>query len=289
MIFSYTMYLLMTILYLQHKIAFAFNEKTVRRIRDYLRDHAGEIIWEVNESGFVRTRFPKELVDLQDPMFDGLNKSAISVRSNFWYNVKPDLKDAAAHDHPNGFISYVVSNGYMHAVYHLMKEYPNIDHCVQFYEKLNTDNHCAQSVVIHKQNKSIEYKGTVMLDLVEIHQAKTADIAIFDDKAVHRILSYQSNTLTLNIVREDGKYYTRIFRFPEDKTNVKNTRKVLSGHDASPITKKAIQLYTVHLENLDKFQDREKTIVRYELNKFSFLNQNNHQTCSNNHNEMYNP
>ena len=125
--------LLFYVLCFQTVMVAAFNRKTLQNAHDFLMNNKDDITWEINESGFFRTRFPDEILDLSHPLFSEINGTKFSVRTNFWYNKMEgqhmQLRDAAAHDHPNGFMTYIVKNGYTHAVYDIISKNTSATEC----------------------------------------------------------------------------------------------------------------------------------------------------------------
>ena len=269
---SNPVYAVVYLLYMQQVVVSAFNKKTLENVRNYMIKNKENITWEVNESGFVRTRFPSDIINVTDPVFAELNSTGVSVRTNFWYNLTANLQDAAAHDHPNGFMSYVVSSGYVHAVYNFIEDNQTVANCSDYPKVLKAGAHCTQFSLINKSNKQVINKGSAILDLVDIHQAQPGNTIIFDDNVIHRILTYEKNALTLNIVRQDGKYNTNIFLFPDNQGQVKTVRALLKNDDALAITEKAIELYGLHLDKIEKSNAILQNTLRYEKNKYSVVN-----------------
>jgi hypothetical protein len=259
---------LLYILYMQSMVVSAFNRKTLQNAHDFLIDNKADVTWEINESGFFRTRFPEEVLDLSHPILSELNGTKIYVRTNFWYTRMEEnpsqLMDAAAHDHPNGFMSYIIKNGYTHVVYDVFSKNTSAKEC----DKNSDPNlECATLTILDKKSKTRVCAGTVQLTQSAIHDAGVGDIAIFDDRAIHRILQYKENTLSLNVVRRDGKYDTNIYLFPGSPGEVKKERVVLNGQDAAVITEEAIKIYREAICQMDEITHRDTMIVRYSVDR----------------------
>lgn len=270
--------LLFYILYFQTIMTSAFNRKTLQNVHDFLIKHKTNISWEINESGFFRTKLTAEVLDLSHPILSELNGTTISVRTNFWYTKMKgnpmQLSDAAAHDHPNGFMTYIVKNGYTHAVYGVSSNNASSAECAPSSDQ---KSECATLTIFDKKSKNLFSGGTAQLIHLSTHDAETGDIAIFDDQTIHRILKYQEDTLSLNVVRQDGKYNTNIYVFP-DTGEAKSARVVLTGQDATVITERALQIYREAIDHMDDVAaQRVKAIARYNakqltpISSYSFM------------------
>lgn len=271
--------LLFYILYFQAIMVAAFNRKSLQNAHDYLVNHQKNISWEINESGFFRTRLPAEILDFSHPILSELNQTKIVVRTNFWYTKMEgnpmQLSDAAAHDHPNGFMTYLVKNGYTHALYGVASNNASSAECAP---NPDQESECATLTIFDKKSKNLFSGGTAQLINLSTLDAKAGDIAIFDDRAIHRILKYKEDTLSLNVVRQDGKYNTNIYLFPGTQAEAKSARVVLTGEDAAVITEQAIQIYRQAILNMDNVTaEHVATIARYNhkplapVSSYSFM------------------
>lgn len=264
-------HLVVYFLCIQTTVVSAFNKKTLQNAHDYLVKNNKNITWEVNESGFVRARFPIDILHPDETvlsyLYDGnLNDGNLKLRSNFWYGERlknGSLQDAAAHDHPNGFASYIVANGYTHENYVISSHNHSATECERDLMQERKGQYCANLSIFNKKSAQLTRNGTMQLSVINTQDAQANDIVIFDDQAIHRILNYQKDSLTLNIVRTDGKGNINILLLPGDTGEAKKTREMLAGDDALPITKKAIQLYREAISGLDKTGHLHKRVLRY--------------------------
>lgn len=259
--------LVLYILHIQTLVVSAFNKQTLQNAHDFLVNNKDNVIWEVNESGFVRTRFPMEILDFDGDVIPTSYRMNVSLRCNFWYGERlssDSLKDAAAHDHPNGFVSYIVAHGYSHEIYQILSRNSTLSECPP---GLIQDKaiHCTTLSIFNKKRSHVTHNGTLLLRSTDIQHAKADDVVIFDDYAIHRILNYQKNALTLNVVQKNGKGKTHILLFPGINEEVKQTRVVLKEGDALPITEKAITLYQEAISRLEKTEHHQKRIFDYRM------------------------
>lgn len=276
---SYPVQLIFYLLLLHAKYASAFNKKILKNVLTHFEDNIADVAWQINESGFVRARLPIDILDRKDPIFSNYNVSKLSLRCNFWYGEifqsVSTLKDAAAHDHPNPFVSYIVANGYTHAIYEFL-----------FYDSLKNicseedmaDNRavkCANFDVFDKVKGKKNVIGAAYLRLVDVMQSEPGDVVLFDDKAIHRILTYMPNTLSLNVVNHIGKKTTNLFHFPELGGQSKLKRKTIEGKDALPITLSAIKLFQLAIDGISEENKNKGKLLEYTNAKYrGFFNNN---------------
>jgi hypothetical protein len=251
----------------QSLLVAAFNKKTLENVRDHLIENRLTITWEINESGFVRMKMPIELIDLNDTCFNQDNIDEYRLRCNFWYSgplegvVGDRLKDAEDHDHPNGFISYIVNKGYAHEVFDLVSRNTSALEC-QTNAPDQTDE-CRLIQSYYKAENITTLLGTAQLRKTEESTVKASDIVIFDDKAVHRIQGFKADTLTLNAVRMDGDSVTNIYLRPGESNDVKQTRTLLIDEAAHIITDEAIEIYNIAISRADSLVSDAGRIFNY--------------------------
>lgn len=254
--------LLTSFLALQVGFVSAFNRKTISNALTYLKNNRESINWEVNDSGFVRVRFPQEILDFNETPFSNTDVSTLRLRSNFWYRSNNegiiDLADKAAHDHPNGFMTYVLNNGYTHQVYDVVSENRSAASCEESSNKNIEKGFCTLHRLFHKQNKSTDLLGTANLLKTSEEQIKPKDVVVFDDKSIHQILRFYANTLTLNVVRNDGDQVTNIYIPPSKLRDITETRPVLNQKESIEVTDSAIKLYKKALVELDSQYSTEE-------------------------------
>jgi hypothetical protein len=249
--------LFMYVLYLQTLQAVAFNKKTLLNVQNYLVENRLDINWEINESGFVRIQLPIALLDLNQTIFHQENTNLFRLRCNFWYSgelngvTNERLIDAASHDHPSRFMSYIVNAGYAHEVFKVVSLNTSAIECPS-----NSSKGCTVVNTYHKREKKLEISGVAELTKVEDSSVEPGNIVIIDDATIHRIKGYQANTLTLNTVHLDSKFKTNIYISPFSSSVVKTERVVLRNDDAHIITDKAIELYKLAIKNLDQISPR---------------------------------
>ncbi|MDF1684193.1 MAG: hypothetical protein P1U36_06005 [Legionellaceae bacterium] len=240
-------------LYSQAWLTESFNQQTLENVHNYLLKHRLSLTWEINESGFVRIQLPTSLLDFNKTRFSHEDTQDFRLRSNFWYSgplngsVSERLADAAAHDHPRGFMSYIVNKGYVHEVFDVVSYDDTATDCQVEIKQEETDECMLLSISNKKQNK-FEAAGTAQLKKTEESGVEPGDIVMFDDKAVHRIKEFQADTLTLNAVRLEGDEETHIYIPPHSPSEAKKNRIVLVNDDALKITDQAIEIYRMAIE-----------------------------------------
>ncbi|MDF1684553.1 MAG: hypothetical protein P1U36_07815 [Legionellaceae bacterium] len=260
---------------LQTLLVSAFNKKTLENIRDHLIENRLSVTWEINESGFVRMKMPIELIDLNDTFFNQDNIGEYRLRSNFWYSgplegvVSDRLGDAEAHDHPCGFISYTVHNGYLHEVFNVVSRNASALECqasqTNQTNQTNQTDECTLLSSYYKPENTTTFLGTAQLRKTEESGVTPGDIVMFDDKAVHRIKGFKADTLTLNAVRLDGDLTTHIYLRPGESNEVKQSRVKLTGEAAHMITDEAIEIYNIAISRADNFVSDASRILNYTV------------------------
>ena len=100
---------------------------------------------------------------------------------------------------------------------------------------------------IDKNSKNISYQGTVVLKKTGVEETKVGDIISVDTNLIHRVSKYHTvpgeKTLSLNIVRNIGKFTTNIY-LPEKKVaSVKIEREKLTDEDNAMACDEIIRLF----------------------------------------------
>lgn len=216
----------------------AFDVTTLANIKSHLEGNFNETEWEINESGFVRWRMSPDLLSsASDLEVNSLSK----LRMNYWYkpDVKQDLQhfgDESAHDHPNGFTTYMLKGGYSHELFERCKGMNLKQHGVK--------SESRKHFQYNKKTKALSQFGLVTLRKEKEQNVRPGMRVSFDDKAIHRIKSFQPNTMTLNAVRNDGKQKTNIYVVPDANRKVKTNaqRRRLIGSEAEAVTRSAINI-----------------------------------------------
>jgi len=242
-----------------------FNQQTLANVHRYLAENFEKIKFERNESGFIRTTFPDHLFHPDHRV--GALKQNERLRANYWFDDKSGMGDESIHDHPNPFQSYIVSGGYEHEIYRISFNESTKDFRLSMsldreqlwllYQKFVENAKVAADdpttptrkfkFSIDKVSKSVTYEGTVMLRLSGVEGTKQGDIVDIDSHMIHRVSMFQRipgiKTLSLNIVRSEGKGKTNIY-LPEKKTaSVKVSRDIVSAEDSRLATKEMITLF----------------------------------------------
>ena len=216
-----------------------FNQATLNNAYRYLVDNKEKITFAKNESGFIRMQFPKWVLE-PDKTIAPLESGDI-LRANYWYYTSTSdcgVGDESIHDHPRQFQSYIVHGGYEHELYELIDSantngkfnLPYLlssEHLSDLYQlfcaKKSLPDMYGSNVFkfsIDKKNKSISYQGKFILKKTGIETTKQGDIVSIDTDMIHRVSKYHTvpnqKTLSLNIVRNKGKFVTNIY-LPEKK------------------------------------------------------------------------
>lgn len=239
-----------------------FNQPTLHNVHKYLIENKGKIDFEKNESGFIRLNFPNWVL-VSDNQIEPLDKNDV-LRANYWFykSLECGMGDESIHDHPRKFQSYIVNGGYEHEVYHLINDNSEkIKINLVNFLKLEILPHFGINIpidltfgnknfkfAIDKFNKNITYEGTVILKQSFVESPKKGDIVEIDTNLIHRVSKYhtvsEEKTLSLNIVRNNGKFKTNIF-LPEMKTaSVKIERDKVSAEEAILATDELIELFS---------------------------------------------
>lgn len=222
-----------------------FNKSTLENVRSYLEENKEKVRFERNESGFIRTTFPNEVLT-PDINIAPLADDEV-LRANFWYYDNASncsMGDESIHDHPRNFQSYIVKGGYEHELYQLQPSQSDFsfslksDPLRKLYNAFfgNSQDINAFQFSIDKYSKNISYQGTVLLKKTGVEQTKAGDIVSVDTNLIHRVSKYHTvpgeKTLSLNIVRNNGKFTTNIY-LPEKKVaSVKIEREKLTAEES---------------------------------------------------------
>ena len=232
-----------------------FNQQTLENANKYLTENKHKIKFERNESGFIRTTFP-DWVLVPDAKIAPLAKGE-RLRANFWYYVDSDcsMGDESIHDHPSAFQSYIVNGGYEHELYKVncngqedLKFSPSLNLTKQqlwnLYQKFalsyvvpSEQSERKFKFSIDKETKKVTYEGVVLLKLTGVEATKRGDVVNIDSRMIHRVSKFHAvpgeKTLSINIVRNEGKYITNIY-LPEKKgAAVKTEREKVSDEESS--------------------------------------------------------
>lgn len=242
-----------------------FNQQTLDNTYKYLVDNQDSISFERNESGFIRTTLPDEV--LQPDAAVAPLAAGERLRINFWYDDKCGMGDESIHDHPNAFQSFIVNGGYEHELYRVTsakdpkKFLPSMTlqseelwELYQRFIKNNMEGIADKDAMsqkfkfsIDKATKTVSYEGPVGLRLTGVETTKAGDTVHIDSQMIHRVSKFQAvpgeKTLSLNVVRESGKGKTNIY-LPERKdASVKIEREKVSKQDAALAAKEMTALF----------------------------------------------
>lgn len=138
-----------------------------------------------NESGFVRITVP-----LLTPFL--LNGGKVNkIRFNFW-SPETGLKvqDETIHTHPSVFESFILNGGYTHRIF----ERSEVGTSYQLYtvEKVN-------------DGKVSSFRGMTNLKIQQDHTVRRGDIVFLPTEMIHKIVTNNPKTLTINAVLEDNE------------------------------------------------------------------------------------
>lgn len=176
----------------------------VRYAAEYLKENHEILLFEMNESGFVRVKIPVSPVEKAQ----GISK----IRLNYW---RPGSKmDGNNHSHPSYFESLVVNGGYTHKLY-----------------QLEGDERFRHYRINSLREASDE--GEVLLKNIGEISTNVGDIVIYDKSLIHRIIDSQPETLSINAVfkTNDDDGYDVYTDYESGKTieDVSQHRAVLGG------------------------------------------------------------
>lgn len=198
---------------------------------NYLETNIENLSFKKNVSGFIRISIPPPEI---------LANQVKELRLNYWLPEIP-ISPESTHSHPLYFESLVINGCYEHEIFNFDVETSN---------KLQT----LKMFRIHKQNNNnihYEYIGETNLYSQGIKTVRAGFVAGFPKSLIHRILSAQPYSLTLNVVfnSESNEIYFDIFKpdnFLELELNLEN--EFLENSDSYK------HVYEI-LNNLRKFLD----------------------------------
>lgn len=243
-----------------------FNQATLRNVQKYLEENKEKVRFEKNESGFIRTAFPNDVFQPDGrvmPLAEGER-----LRANFWFHTGEDISmgDESIHDHPSAFQSYIVSGGYEHELYRVSLADQVVFPSKGISLRLNPEEVWAMyqkfiayikeykfepqkfQFTIDKATKEITYKGMVNLRLSGVETTKAGDIIEIDSHMIHRVSKFHAvpgeKTLSLNIVRNEGKGKTNIFLPERKESAVKVEREEVSAEETALAVEEMTSLFS---------------------------------------------
>lgn len=150
---------------------------------DHVRKNQDKVQITTNESGFYRITIPVP---------QGMKTQVVGIRINYWgNNSQQHHVIESIHNHPNYFESHIVSGEFQHDVYKVSK---NLD-------KGTTYTDC--TLLKKGERKTVISKKSVVLDLVGRQTLKARDTWNVSKSLIHRIVSFQPGTLSINVVFGD--------------------------------------------------------------------------------------
>jgi hypothetical protein len=200
--------------------------------KKFLEKHADKVIYQENESGFVRINIPI------------MEESIEKIRLNYWPAHRFDvIGPETVHSHPRYFESIIIQGGYRHQLYskRITNEYISYD---QYRLLKDLQN-----------KKKFMFLGKSKLALQNIESTQKNSIIGFPTRMIHRVLSTEPSTLSLNVVFKDSspEPYYDVYVSPDGNTgDVKLTRKYLLLDETELLTAEiisALQAFIVPEEN----------------------------------------
>ncbi|RUR16020.1 hypothetical protein ELY21_13725 [Legionella sp. km535] len=186
---------------------------------------------------------------------------------NYWYYDSQHncgLGDESIHDHPRTFQSYIVAGGYEHEIYqsatslsekikYNICELMGLQYLTNRYNGITAGMSVDFSTrnfqfAIDKTSKEISFVGSVLLKKTSVETTKQGDIVNIDTNLIHRVSKYHTvesqKTLSLNVVRNSGKFTTNIFLPDKKRASVKTERENVSSEEALQATEELLQLFS---------------------------------------------
>jgi hypothetical protein len=188
--------------------------------KTFLEKHVNKIVYQANESGFVRVNIPI------------MEESIEKIRLNYWpANIVDKISPETVHSHPRYFESVVIKGGYEHQLYNrcVINEGFSYDHYRIFKDIQN--------------KKKFMFIGKAWLGYADIGITQRGDILSFPISMIHRVLSTQPSTLSLNVVFKDCNIepYYDVYVSPDGSIgDVKLTRKALLMDETELLTTEII-------------------------------------------------
>jgi hypothetical protein len=205
----------------------------------FLNENKGKVVGLKNESGFIRITIPTAQFEKW-----GIDK----IRLNYWSPENDiDIEPESIHNHPRYFESFIVHGGYTHAKYKFSQD------------KKNENRYKQYRLYKGKQDKYFEFKGVVQLKHLENESVKSGMVNAFPLSLIHRVLSTEVSTLSLNVLYDSNKneneekfYDVFISSEAHSSEHIKTKREFLTQQDTTKCVKKIIQLLEQFIVQDDK-------------------------------------
>ncbi len=217
-------------------VARSFNYGTLGKALEYMTENEGNVIFEANPSGFVRTQLPDDVLvpdETVAPLAEGER-----LRANFWYHDSSEHHkgDESIHDHPSPFTSFIVQGGYEHALYRLLFNGRSIVAHDDWSKAACNAVSTFQFAIDKNDFGRVTYKGEVALEMTGLQQVQAGDTVVIDDEMVHRVTRFRLfpsvPTLSFNIVRKGGDGITNIFLPEHKEASVETVRHVYTPEES---------------------------------------------------------
>ena len=214
------------------RINFDKSQNLAVYAKKFLEKHADRVIYQENESGFVRINIPI------------VEESIEKIRLNYWPAHKVgSIAPETVHSHPTYFESVIIQGGYTHQLYskRIINEYVSYDQYRIFKDFQN--------------KKKFMFLGKSKLVLQNIESTQKNSIVGFPTSMIHRVLSTEPSTLSLNVVFKDcvPEPYYDVYVSPDGNVgDVKLTRKYLLLDETELLTAEIIsglQAFIISTEN----------------------------------------
>ncbi len=202
------------------RINFDKSQNLAIYAKKFLEKHADKVVYQANESGFVRINIPI------------MEESIEKIRLNYWpAHMVNAISPETVHSHPRYFESIIIQGGYKHQLYnkHVINEYTSYDHYKIFKDL--------------QDKKKFMFIGKSKLALAGIESTQKNSIIGFPASMIHRVLSTEPSTLSLNVVFKDCNLepYYDVYVSPDGSvSDVKVARKNLILDETDLLTAEII-------------------------------------------------
>lgn len=207
----------------------------VQYSKNFLTENARNLACQKNESGFVRTTLPAPKV-----FSDKIEK----IRLNYWPGIDElEISPESIHDHPRYFESQILFGGYNHEIFARSNNGNALDRYRIFKNK--------------QDERNFIFKGSTKLQSAGEKSLQEGAIVTFPKSLIHRVLSTQPSTLTLNVVfkkeNNDEDYCDVYISEVGNSIDVKTRREILIDDEAKEY------IYSI-IDKLNQFAEKNKSL-----------------------------
>lgn len=201
-------------------------EKLALYAQCFLQNNFTKIACQKNESGFIRINIP--LTQEKEDEFKGIKK----LRLNYWSpETQTPINVESIHTHPYYFESYLINGGYTHELY---AEGDRGDQKYDLYK-----------IIKEGGSRSFAFIGEALLKYKEKQKVSQDSIVIFPIDLIHRVLSTEPNTLSLNAVFDDEErdaIYNVYLTKKGSLDDIKVDREIIANQKSKPFIQEIITI-----------------------------------------------